>query len=146
MGGTREGVFRGLEWLGKVYTWAVYPEGTEDTSEGFPCVCKIGKEPVMSNKQLETSIEQSIIKYINNLPKCKAVKWSQDGRQRGNPDIIASIRGHMLLIEVKQPGSTPSKLQEMTMRTWQATGAHVIWVDHLECVKRYIDDMLGVVV
>lgn len=100
----------------------------------------------MSNKQLETSIEHSIIRYINSLPKCKAVKWSQDGRQRGNPDIIASIRGWMLLIEVKQPGSMPSKLQEMTMRTWRVTGTHVIWADHLEHVKKYIDNMLDVVV
>ncbi len=98
----------------------------------------------MNKDVTEHSIERSILSYLNGLDGVKAVKWSQDGRQRGNPDIIACVHGRLLLIEVKRPGERPDKLQTATMVDWWSAGAVVMWASNLEDVKRYIASTFNV--
>lgn len=76
----------------------------------------------MINLSKEATIERNIIAYLNNLPMTKAVKWSQEGRSKGHPDIICCHSGLMILIEVKRPGKVQDMLQEVTMDEWRRVG------------------------
>ena len=95
---------------------------------------------------LEKTIEKSILKFLNEeAPKiydahCRAVKWSQNGRQRGNPDIICSIDGFLFLFEVKRPEvGKITELQAATMELWRKSGAKGYFVESVECVKEILD-------
>jgi len=90
----------------------------------------------------ESTIEGNILKYLNGLPHTKAVKWSQDGRQQGNPDIICGHRGLMLLFEVKRPGENPSLLQSTTIQEWREAGVIAEVVYSVDDVKRTME-MVG---
>lgn len=94
---------------------------------------------------LEKTIESNIIKYLNtkapkdfNIP-IRAVKWSQNGRQRGNPDIICSCDGYLFLFEVKRPQiGKLTDLQAATIKSWQASNAVAVVVTSIEEVQEHI--------
>lgn len=99
----------------------------------------------MNNIPLEKTIEKNILKYLNEvLPgstyyHCRAVKWSQNGRQRGNPDIICSIDGRLFLFEVKRPEvGKITELQAATMELWRKSGAVVEVVRSVDDVREII--------
>lgn len=98
----------------------------------------------ITNLSLESTIERNILKYLNSLPRTKAVKWSQEGRQKGMPDIICCHNGILILIEVKQPGQVPTLLQQVTMDTWVSVGAIGMVVTNVDQVKRNLSYILGV--
>jgi Holliday junction resolvase len=72
---------------------------------------------------LEKSITASILRYLNDLPGCYAVKTRGDFRQAGWPDIIGCYQGQALALEVKRPGRKPTKLQETMLQKWREAGA-----------------------
>lgn len=94
---------------------------------------------------LEKTIEKNIIKFLNlkageMLKKpIRAVKWSQSGRQRGNPDIICCIDGKLFLFEVKRPiiGKV-TDLQLFTINLWRESGAICEVVTSVEEVKEIL--------
>jgi len=88
---------------------------------------------------LEHTIEKNILAYLNKIKGVKAAKWPQDGRQKGNPDIICSYYGKMFLFEVKQPGEEQSKLQVETAEEWKRSGVIVNTVTSLGEVKSIIE-------
>lgn len=98
----------------------------------------------ITNLSLESTIERNILKYLNSIPDTKAVKWSQEGRQKGMPDIICCHNGIMILIEVKQPGEVQTMLQQVTMQSWVAVGAIGIVVSSVDHVKRSLSYILDV--
>ena len=97
----------------------------------------------------EKAIERGILQFLNTqVPKvykakCRAVKWTQHGRQRGNPDIICAVEGRLFLFEVKKPeGGRLTKLQEATMKEWRNAGVVAEVVVSLEDVKGHLDKHL----
>lgn len=82
---------------------------------------------------LERTIRTNIVHYLNGLPDTKAKVWNQDGRQKGNPDIVCCQNGKLFLFEVKRPemGRTTS-LQEATHAQWRKSGAQVHIVHSIE--------------
>lgn len=67
--------------------------------------------------------------------------------EAGTPDILACYKGLAILIEVKEEGRKPTKIQRARLRQWKASGALTMWCDHIEPVKkllRMIDHALKV--
>ena len=89
----------------------------------------------------ETPITNKILKYLNSLPNCKAIKrhGGMFGRA-GEPDITGCKDGKHFEIEVKVPGKEPEPIQDQRRKEWQAAGAFAFWTDNLELVKRKIYD------
>ena len=88
-------------------------------------VCKICAQPEVS----ENDVEKLIIKYCDNLPRCKVTKTSTTGRRTGNKwikakkserkgkaDLTICYFGFYIETEVKKPGkgiqSDDQKAQE----------------------------------
>lgn len=76
----------------------------------------------------ETNITNRIMKEINRHDGCLVIKKhnNQHGR-KGEPDLLGSIHGRFIAIEVKQPGKKPTKIQQARLRQWRAAGAVAIW-------------------
>lgn len=83
---------------------------------------KIGK-PIAFDP-LEASRSAAIIKYLNALPRCKAVKRHQTGwNKKGEPDISGCINGRHFELETKRPKKKPTILQQQRIREWLEAGA-----------------------
>jgi len=93
---------------------------------------------------LEKNIVKKIIKNLNSLPECKAIKFHGNAfTEAGTPDVICAYRGYAVLFEVKVPGKKPAKIQEKRISEWSGAGAlcKVVfsWED-VECVLSEIDN------
>lgn len=92
---------------------------------------------------LEKEVKQSILDYLNSLPKCYARGKHSNPFSKGWPDIQGCLRGRTLAFEVKQPKSArdprPKKeatvLQEMEQLKWFRAGAVVGVVTSVDAVK-----------
>jgi len=72
----------------------------------------------------EKVIVNSILKYLNSLPQCRAEKtWGGGYGNAGKPDITGCLRGRRFELEVKKTGGKPTKLQEVTLHKWLEAGA-----------------------
>jgi len=72
----------------------------------------------------EKSIVNSILKYLNSLPQCRAEKtWGGGYGNAGKPDITGCLNGRRFELEVKMPGKKPTKLQEVVLEQWRKAGA-----------------------
>lgn len=80
-----------------------------------------------------------ILLYLNSLPGCKAINIHGGiYTERGTPDIIGSCGGRMFCFEVKRPsGGRVSRIQEVRLRQWEATGAEALVVRSLEEVRAW---------
>lgn len=96
---------------------------------------------------MEKNIVNSVMKYLNSLPECKAEKRHGSGYgKRGEPDISACYKGQRIEIEVKQPGKKPTKLQEKRLREWGKAGAVAVWADKVENVIKLIEHFDRVII
>lgn len=89
----------------------------------------------------EKSIVQSILYYLNNLPKCRAIKFQGTIRKHGEPDIFCCYHGRMILLEVKRPDGEPTPLQAGTMAKWRQAGAVAEVVRSIEDVKKVLEGL-----
>lgn len=84
----------------------------------------------------ETGLSQKVLKYLNSLPQCKAIKIHGSRYQEvGTPDIICCYHGHMILIELKVGKEEPSDIQLTRIEQWQCSeaSAYVCWsLDHVK--------------
>lgn len=72
----------------------------------------------------ETLNSQQIVKKINKIDGCKAIKLP--GGQHlevGTPDILMIYKGKAFLIENKSPGNFPSEIQLQRLKEWEEAGA-----------------------
>ena len=77
----------------------------------------------MSNP--ETTITRKILKHLNAIPECRAIKlhMSQFG-QRGTPDILCCRDGQTFFFEVKTPKRRwLEMMQGVQFKKWRAVGA-----------------------
>lgn len=93
----------------------------------------------MSSK--ESAIQHKIIKYLNSLEDCKAVKY-QGGyySKNGTPDILCCYQGHFIAFEVKTEKGKATKLQQIEIEGWQKSGASALIVRSLDDVKNYFNE------
>lgn len=92
---------------------------------------------------LEKHITAGILRYLNSLPGCYAVKTRGDYRQGGQPDIIGCYGGQTLALEVKRPGGRLTPLQAAMLRRWKAAGAIAAVVTSRKEVEELLARELG---
>ena len=74
----------------------------------------------------ESSIVDAILRELNGIPGCKAIKRHGSGMGRnGEPDITGCYYGKHFEIEVKRPGKDPERLQCQRLKEWEDAGASV---------------------
>lgn len=89
------------------------------------------KKPV----PMEKSIVNGIIKYLNGLPGCHAVKTHGSAFSGGQPDVDVCYHGQTIKLEVKRPGKKATVLQEAVLAQWKAAGAIVAVVTSVDEVR-----------
>ena len=88
----------------------------------------------------ESTFKNRILKYLNGLPGCKAIKMHGNQYvEAGTPDIFCCYRGRPVLLELKLPGNEPTVIQLKRLEEWRAAGAVAEWVTSLEDVRRIIE-------
>ncbi len=89
----------------------------------------------------EKSIVKGILEYLNNLPRCRAIKMQGTYRRGGEPDVFCCYKGRMVLFEVKRPGGKPTMLQSATLEQWAAADAVAEVVYSVADVKKILGAM-----
>lgn len=79
----------------------------------------------------ESAIQKEILKYLNELPGCKAYKIIA-GNERGIPDILACYRGYFIGFEVKKPDKHLEPIQAAQMRSINNAGGYAFTVHNTQ--------------
>ncbi len=89
---------------------------------------------------LESTITQSIIKYINSLPYGIAEKVQGSAVSSGRPDINGCYKGYCLRLEIKSPdhGNKASAKQLHSLQKWENAEAVVGVLHSLDDAKHLI--------
>lgn len=87
---------------------------------------------------LEKTIKKNILAYLNSLPRCYARGKHSSPFSKGWPDVLGSLNGRTLALEVKQPGKEATVLQEMELLKWHRSGAISAVVTSVEDVKKIL--------
>ena len=88
----------------------------------------------------ESSIQRSILSYLNSLPNCYAVTNHGSAWQgAGRPDIFACIDGRFVALEVKTDTGQPTKLQLHELKKWAKAGAFTSIVRSVEDVEKMFE-------
>lgn len=89
----------------------------------------------------EKSIVNSILKYLNSLPRCRAEKtWGGGYGNAGKPDITGCLNGRRFELEVKVPGGKLTPLQKVTLGQWKEAGAITGVVHSVDEVKEILKE------
>lgn len=99
------------------------------------------------DKRLEYSgVVRPVLDYLNSIPGSKAINiHGSVFSERGTPDVIGSIRGHMVAFECKRDATErPEEIQQWRLAEWLAAGAVVgavsdVW--HVDMILR----LMGVI-
>ena len=72
----------------------------------------------------ESEIQTKILRWAEKTPEVWIVKYPGGtyGR-KGVPDLILSVKGRFLAIEVKKPGGKPSQIQLLEQGKIRSTGS-----------------------
>lgn len=89
----------------------------------------------------EYHLSKQIIDWIKSQPGCHARKVHSGGMDgRGEPDIMAVVRGCPIFIETKLPkGGEPTSIQKYCLQRWRAAGAIAISTTTLEYVQQIVE-------
>jgi len=82
--------------------------------------------------RLEKTLTTQILRRLNALQGCHAVKTHGSIYQSGWPDIIGCHRGQFFAIEVKIADRQPTKLQQVALETWKQVGAITGWCSSVD--------------
>ena len=89
----------------------------------------------------ESTLVNKILKYLNSLPNCKAIKRHTGFYGRaGEPDITGCKDGKHFEIEVKVVGKFPTEVQHRRIEEWREAGAMAFWTNNLESVEILINN------
>ena len=83
----------------------------------------------------ESVLSKNFIKWLNSLPKTKAMKRYAGPGRKGQLDITGCSHGYRLEIEVKIGNNKPTAKQLWWMNYWERTGAVVFWDNTLDGLK-----------
>lgn len=75
----------------------------------------------------ESSFQNTVLEYLNNIPGCIAENVSGDASQSGRPDINGCYKGRAFKLELKQPDNKykASLKQNIELRRWRNAGCTV---------------------
>lgn len=80
-------------------------------------------------RQLESSIQAAILRWLRSQPDCYPVKFQAGAfTERGIPDVITSVGDRILWLEVKRSNGRVSKIQAVKHARIRRAGApcHVV--------------------
>lgn len=85
----------------------------------------------------ESSMQSSVLEYLNSIKGCIAENVSGNSSQSGRADVNGAFNGRAFKIELKVPdrGNTPTKKQLFELLRWQKAGAIVMVAYSLSDVK-----------
>ena len=85
--------------------------------------------------------EREIVARHKVLFRALGIKVIKTSGQ-GEPDLVGSIEGFAFAIEVKQEGRKPTKLQEVRIKEWRASGAVAFYSDNpVESILRLEEEI-----
>lgn len=89
----------------------------------------------------ETGFQSQVLKYLNDLPGCKAENVSGDATQSGRPDITGCYKGRAFKFELKQPDNKykASLKQNTELRRWKNVGCVVGVIYSMEALKQLFE-------
>ena len=88
----------------------------------------------------ETAITKKILEWLNDLPRCYAIKRHVGAYgSAGQPDITGCIDGKHFEIEVKAD-TDATEIQLLTLQKWAHAGAIVAVVYNLEDVQQLFQE------
>ena len=87
----------------------------------------------------EREIHQAILKYLRGR-NAYAVKTAPP-MDNGTPDIICCMGGLFLAIEVKQPGKSPSKIQQHRLRQIREAGGVALVATSVDDLKEQLNSV-----
>lgn len=85
---------------------------------------------------LERTVTTTILKYLNSLPRCYAIKTHGNAYSSGQPDILGCLDGQAFALEVKRPKPMQDAPVESRKALWRALGATPLQVAMLEKWER----------
>ena len=71
----------------------------------------------------EKGIKGRIVERLNQIPGCYARGIHSSPFSKGWPDVMGSVSGRTLALEVKQPGKKATDLQAAELAKWFKSGA-----------------------
>lgn len=74
----------------------------------------------------ERSIDETILRHLKALPESYAFKLHGSVYHVGQPDIVACVRGRLVVIEDKRAGERSRPLQRAVQHKWARAGALVV--------------------
>lgn len=88
----------------------------------------------------ESSIQSSILDYLNSLPHCMAENVRGSAEASGRADINACYKGVCLKLEVKggTEGYKATKQQKLYLKRWKLAGAKVAVIESVYEAKHII--------
>lgn len=90
----------------------------------------------------ESSIQDRILRYLNNLPQARAYNNHGSAWQgAGRPDIFCCYHGQFIAIEVKRPEEEPTKLQAHELQKLAGAGAITLVAKSLDDVKGLVQEL-----
>lgn len=74
---------------------------------------------------LESTIQSSVLEYLNSIDGCIAENVSGNNKQSGRADINGCLNGRCFKIELKSPdhGNKATKKQLYYLKKWAKAGA-----------------------
>lgn len=93
----------------------------------------------------ELNFQKKIVAYVKKRGGVARVIAQTPYTTVGDPDVYGVIRGQAFMVEVKEPGERPTRIQLRRHREWIDAGADVLVVltDSWERqIKQYIDGVL----
>jgi hypothetical protein len=76
----------------------------------------------------ETAFKNKVLKDLNRLPRTWVLK-TQERSRRGVPDLLLSISGLFIAIELKDEGKEPTELQAAVLKRIRKTEAIAFHAD-----------------
>lgn len=96
---------------------------------------------MMRRKLIENDIETTLHDLCKEN-KILCYKFVSPGNS-GVPDRLLIGNGKIIFVELKKPGETPRKLQEITHKHMRAQGADVRVIDSLDGVHDIVKEILA---
>lgn len=93
----------------------------------------------------EAKITKQVKKYLDSFPKHALWYYKvSDKFTSGIPDFIGCYKGNFFVIELKDIGKKPGKLQEWTLKSIVSAGGSVMSTDNFDDVLELFDDLKNI--
>ena len=92
----------------------------------------------------ESTLNKSVVKWLNSLNGCHAYKRYGGPHNRGMPDITGCLHGIRLELEGKIGSNKPTKTQAYHLAKWKAAGAISNFFTSLDQAKEIVTTQIYV--